>query len=81
MTMNLRLYLLCVPFFVLATTDVFADDGGADPDTVIGGLCQNSQTEGACMQSFGKYTGYAFLICTSDRAWLPWYEAMMVISK
>jgi len=63
--MNLRLCLLCVPFFVLATTDVFANDGGADPDSVIPELCQNGRTEGAYMQSFGNETGYAFLICTS----------------
>jgi hypothetical protein len=65
MTMNLRLCLLCVPFFVLATTDVFADDGGVDPDSVIRELCQNGRTEGAYMQSFGNETGNAFLICTS----------------
>jgi hypothetical protein len=65
MTMNLRLCLLCVPFFILSTTDVFADDGGADGNSVIRELCQNGRTEGAYMQSFGKYTGYAFLICTS----------------
>jgi hypothetical protein len=63
--MNLRLCLLCVSFFVLATTDVFADDEGADPDSVIRELCQNGRTEGAYMQSFGNETGYAFLICTS----------------
>ena len=62
--MNLRLRLLCVPFFVLAVTDVFADDGGADP--VIRELCQNGRTEGVYMQSFGNDTGYAFLICTSS---------------
>jgi hypothetical protein len=65
MTMNLRLCLLCVPFFVLATADVFADDGGADPDSVIRELCQNGRTEGAYMQSFGNETGNAFLVCTS----------------
>jgi hypothetical protein len=63
--MNLRLCLLCVPFFVLATTDAFADDGGADLDSVVRELCQNGRTEGAYMQSFGNDTSYAFLICTS----------------
>jgi hypothetical protein len=65
MTMNLQLYLLCVPFFVLATTNAFADNGGADPDSVIRELCQNGRTEGAYMQSFGNDTSYAFLICTN----------------
>jgi hypothetical protein len=64
MTMNLRLRLLCVPFFVLTATDVFADDGSAD--AVIRELCQNGRTEGVYMQSFGNDTGYAFLICTSS---------------
>jgi hypothetical protein len=54
-----------VPFFVIATTDIFADDAGADPDSVIRELCQNGRAEGVYMQSFGNDTGYAFLICTS----------------
>jgi len=64
-TMNLRLGLLCVPFFVLATADVFATDGGADPDSEIRDLCQNGRPEGAYMQSFVNDIGNAFLICTS----------------
>ena len=63
--MNLRLCLLCVPFLVIATTDIFADDAGADPDSVIRELCQNGRAEGVYMQSFGNDTGYAFLICAS----------------
>ena len=78
--MNLRLCLLCVPFFVIATTDIFADDAGADPDSVIRELCQNGRAEGVYMQSFGNDTGYALLICTIHQAWLRRYEARMLIS-
>jgi hypothetical protein len=49
--MNLRLCLLCLLFFVLATTDVFADNGDADSVSVIRELCQNGQTEGGRIQA------------------------------